>query len=823
MAILDLTKPSQQAKVPAGTGIIKKNTPVNSLILLHQGEIAYQDGRTLFKLKDNCIPLFGNLVSGEPASISLVTSKDSLISIFPIKPSGPFQSLILGKLNVGMLGVRTIAQEIVQSYQAIRIFDNFSTKIQRTIDTFSLLYYRLQPSLFDSEQVDGGPAVDPILPAARVVVDLFKENNNELPHTITPAWLQADHGGLLQKSYEFDSSFDQNEFNFLRRLLGLPPNIQGAMFKADLEILKQIGLRLVEQLSICLKETSQVLYSIDEGMEYLFRSEHCFAEKFFLQADLFNSSIIDLPAEEMMAILQYIHGQLTEILEQYQKLSGRAYTNVVEAYQRLGEFIKNNDTFKNIVKEKQESISAKIGVDFDAIKQELKGSSSRILAFCDFPSEENQQLQVLLKELRAQKTPLDSTTELRKLKRPISQAYFKAYEKAFHKFKQSRGNVPRFIKLMLNYGFFDDQMLDPEHLVTLCTIEDNTRGKPEYPIFLATDWLEYIASGKEDPSVDEMGQSYFERLKLEHKEMGWKRETDIPPEINNFDNRVKEEMKHFVETNVKLTSGSPITAFPILTKFHIMQDLEKSLVTRDRLSEALDQLIDIDYSAFHREIILNDEERKIFKEFVQVQVFPNLIILPSIGNKIMMWQELAIARRKDSPGRLALPIFTTTDLYSMIIEAVGAFRWELLKSVLGPEWNDVSKSSLTSDYMDYVQFFKKNRELSEETKEKLAAEFKRFRDDRSKFVNDYSQWIRFESQGSIKLNRVVRGIFYRHIPFKKEIRDQVCTQPAFSEFHNRFTNIRRKKLNELENRWKKYGEKELLPEPLKETLRYFSV
>lgn len=823
MAILDLTKPSQQAKVPAGTGVIKKNTVVSSLILLHQGEIAYQDGRTLFKLKDSSIPLFGNLVSNQPASISIVTSKDSLISVFPVKVSGPFQSLILGKLNVGMLGVRTIAQEIVQAYQAIRVFDNFSSKIQKTIDTFSLLYYRLQPSLFGGEQMGGGPAVDPILPAARVVVDLFKENNNELPNAITTAWLQADHGALLQKSYEFDSSFDQEEFNFLRRLLGLAPNIQGAMFKADLEILRQISLRLVEQLSICLKETSQVLYSIDEGMEYLFHSEHCFAEKFFLQADLFNSNIVNLPADEMMAILQFIHSQLTEILDQYQKLSGRPYPNVVEAYTKLGDFIKNNETFKNIAKEKQESLSIKVGVDFDAIKQELKGSSSRILAFCDFPSEENQQVQTLLKELRAEKTPLDSTTELRKLKRPINQAYFKAYEKAFHKFKQNRGNVPRFIKLMLNYGFFDDQMLDPEHLVTLYTIEDNTRGKPEYPLFLATDWIEYIASGKEDPSVDEMGQSYFDRLKLAHKEMGWKRESDIPPEINNFDNRVKEEMKHFVETNVKLTSGSPITAFPILTKFHIMQDLEKSLVTRDRISEALDQILAIDYSAFHREIVLNDEERKIFKEFVQIQVFPNLIILPSIGNKIMMWQELAIARRKDSPGRLAVPIFTTTDLYTMLIEAVGAFRWELLKSVLGPEWNDVSKSSLTSDYMDYVQFFKKNRELSEETKEKLAAEFKRFRDDRSKFVNDYSQWIRFESQGSIKLNRVVRGIFYRHIPFRKEIRDQVSTQPAFSEFHNRFTNIRRKKLTELENRWKKYGEKELLPEPLKETLKYFSV
>jgi hypothetical protein len=237
----------------------------------------------------------------------------------------------------------------------------------------------------------------------------------------------------------------------------------------------------------------------------------------------------------------------------------------------------------------------------------------------------------------------------------------------------------------------------------------------------------------------------------------------------------------------------------------------------------VDRLLSVDYSAFHREVILNDEQRKIFKEFVQVQVFPNMILLPSIGNKVMMWQELGLARRKDSPGRFAFPIFVTGDLYTMLIEAVGAFRWEILKAILGPEWNDVSRSSLTADYMDYVQFYRKNRELSDEIKEKLAAEFKRFRDDRSRFVNDYTMWIRFESQGTMKLNRVVRGIFYRHIPFAKAVRDQVATQPAFAEFHNRFVNIRRKKLNELENRWKKYGEKDSLPPPLRETLKYYSI
>lgn len=822
MTAVDLRKPAQQMKMAAGTQLLKKNTPVTSLILLHAGEIAYQDGHTLFRIGQNSIPLFGHLVSKRTSPVSLVTTRESVLSIFPVNPAAPFTSLILGKLNVGMLGVRTIAQEIVQAYQAIKILDGLSSKIQKTIDTLSLVYYRLQPSLFSS-QPSGGPAVDPVMPVARVVVDRFLENRSELPAVLNLAWLEADHSNLLQKSYDFETALDQEEFSFYRRLLGLAPNIQGAMFQADIEIMRQISLRLADQLALCFKDLAQLLYGIQEGMEYLFRSENCFAEKFYLQSDLYNSHVLNVPDEEMMAILKFVDGRLGDLLDHYQKLAGRAYPEIAPNFEKIGAFLRNSETFKNIEKEKQEAASLRAGVDIDAIKQELKGSAGRILSFCDFPQEEIQKIQALLKELREQKTPLDSTPELRRLKKPIAQAYFKAYEKAFLKYRQNRGNVPRFIKLMLHYGFFDEQFLDIEHIVSLCTIEDTTRGKPEYPIFYATDWLDYIGSGKEEPSVDEMGQTYLERLKLEHKDMGWKRESDIPPEINSYENRVREELKHFLEPNVKLTSGSPITAFPILTRYHIMQDLEKSLITQQKLSDMVDRLLSVDYSAFHREVILNDEQRKIFKEFVQVQVFPNMILLPSIGSKVMMWQELGLARRKDSPGRFAFPIFVTGDLYTMLIEAVGAFRWEILKAILGPEWNDVSRSSLTADYTDYVQFYRKNRELSDEIKEKLAAEFKRFRDDRSRFVNDYTMWIRFESQGTMKLNRVVRGIFYRHIPFAKAVRDQVATQPAFAEFHNRFVNIRRKKLNELENRWKKYGEKDSLPPPLRETLKYYSI
>jgi hypothetical protein len=160
----------------------------------------------------------------------------------------------------------------------------------------------------------------------------------------------------------------------------------------------------------------------------------------------------------------------------------------------------------------------------------------------------------------------------------------------------------------------------------------------------------------------------------------------------------------------------------------------------------------------------------------------------------------------------------------MLLETVAAFRWELCKNIMGPDWNNVGMPSITADYTDYVQFFKKNKDLSIENKEKLAAEFKRFRTDRDKFANDYLLWIKYESEGVQRLNRVVRSIFYRHIPFHKNIRDKVSTQPMFSELQNRFKNIRGRQFKEHENRYKKYmNEAGSLPDVLQDNLNYFIV
>ena len=125
-------------------------------------------------------------------------------------------------------------------------------------------------------------------------------------------------------------------------------------------------------------------------------------------------------------------------------------------------------------------------------------------------------------------------------------------------------------------------------------------------------------------------------------------------------------------------------------------------------------------------------------------------------------------------------------VYSQFCEAVtfkyskvcGQFRWELCRTIEGTAWNNITYKSLTSEYSDYLQFYRKNRDLSEEKKDKIKLQIQKGRNNsREIFVIDYEAWINYESKGAIKLNKVVREILATYCPFSKSMQEQISKQP----------------------------------------------
>ena len=165
----------------------------------------------------------------------------------------------------------------------------------------------------------------------------------------------------------------------------------------------------------------------------------------------------------------------------------------------------------------------------------------------------------------------------------------------------------------------------------------------------------------------------------------------------------------------------------------------------------------------------------------------------------------------------------TGKLDDVFITIFGRYHWELCKTLQGTAWNNILVPSLTSEYSDYIQFYRKNKDLSAEKKELLKNQFTRCRNNmREIFVFDYTIWMKFESAGAIRLNKVARRMLATYCPFKKEIRKKIASQPIFEEAMAKFERDRLKKCKEILLRFKAIENKGgTIVEELSTTQRFY--
>ena len=265
---LDPSKPLQSAPLSPGEVLFEAGQAPRMLCLLHKGEVtAYSRvsgvQKRLYVLGGNSAPGFGPLLTQSTHPVTLVVTKDSAVSAFPVK--GNFTQLILGKLNVGMMAARSLLQETIQSFNVIKKYAAFLSMLQKCNDNLAIAYFKASPGAFEQTMM-GGEAYDPVMPAAKFTVGEFRQNGGEIPDRITAEWLQGDYSNLLRKNYDFESTFDLNEFNFLKRILTLPMEIQGNVFKTDLGILQGLAFKFAKILENNVQELHQLQDSVDESM-----------------------------------------------------------------------------------------------------------------------------------------------------------------------------------------------------------------------------------------------------------------------------------------------------------------------------------------------------------------------------------------------------------------------------------------------------------------------------------------------------------------------------------------------------------------------------
>ena len=234
-------------------------------------------------------------------------------------------------------------------------------------------------------------------------------------------------------------------------------------------------------------------------------------------------------------------------------------------------------------------------------------------------------------------------------------------------------------------------------------------------------------------------------------------------------------------SNNRITYGKITTFCPVMHKKDFIRSIDQLIVSSITINSAIGNLLQLDYSCFYREVFFAAPEYGIERTEIMKEVLPDVILMPNIGSRAMMWQETA-GVKKDTPARFVLPVMTASDLDDMLMETMGRYRWEICRKILGVRWNDIREKSLTSEFYDYVQFYRKNRDLSQEAKEKVKAELVHAKNNyREVFVADYVNWMKYESQGNFRLNKVSRRIISEYVPFRREVRKKLEENPMYKE------------------------------------------
>ena len=390
----------------------------------------------------------------------------------------------------------------------------------------------------------------------------------------------------------------------------------------------------------------------------------------------------------------------------------------------------------------------------------------------------------------------------RKLRLSITKLFYQIYEKAFIKSMKDPSSVPKVLKMFFNFGYVDENLAGLENAAYLYKIVDKIPSDPKRKVYTAYEWFTAIYKGEKEPSRNEF-DSDFPTFLREQKMSGNITAADEARMQNDPLEKVLFEIRNMFPTVNKITFGRVLSFCPTFSEHNVLKELDGTLVSADKVAEAFRQIRAIDFSAYYRDVIYTNPEIGIGKESVSVEVLPDIILMPNVGTRGIAWQEIE-GRKRTTPARMMVSVFQMEDLTNILVRLTCDFRWEMCKRVQGARWNDISEASLTSEYFDYIQFYRKNRELSADAKDKIKLSMQKAKNSyKEMFIRDYEAWVLYEGVGSPRLNKVSRNIIFTYCPFSKEIRTKLMANPLYKETMTRYDIKLAQKIHHYDNVFQK--------------------
>ncbi len=433
--------------------------------------------------------------------------------------------------------------------------------------------------------------------------------------------------------------------------------------------------------------------------------------------------------------------------------------------------------------------------------KEIINSMHTILQYAGCDDELAANFKTAVAKYKKAKDKSSTDDDFRHLRLSITKMFYQIYNKAFLRSLHDI-TIPKVIQMFFNFGYVDEELAGMENAVYLYSIIDSLPTNPDHRVYSIYEWLRAIYDGRKTPSRNEFDVDYVSYVH-EQKVTGKISPAQELVMLSDQEAQVKFELENmFVSVN-KISYGRVTTFCPIFSEHNILKDLKNTLVTAEKVEQNINAIRSVDFSAFYRDTVYTNPELGIGKEFISVEVLPDIILMPNVGVRGVMWQEIE-GRKRTTPSRMMLSIFQMEDLTQMLVRMTGEYRWEMCKRVQGARWNDITDPSLTSEYFDYIQFYKKSHDLSPDAKDKIKLAMQKAKNSfKEMFIRDYISWVIFEANGAPRLNKVSRTILFKYCPFPKDIRAKLMTNPQYTEMLKRYEVKLSQKLHHYANIYQK--------------------
>ena len=188
--------------------------------------------------------------------------------------------------------------------------------------------------------------------------------------------------------------------------------------------------------------------------------------------------------------------------------------------------------------------------------------------------------------------------EVTLLRRQLTEEFYLLYSLLFTQ-TLKQPDIPMPVRMFLYFGYVDEELAGLKNAVILYRLAEAMTDHSTAGVYTFYDWLMAIFRGQKSPSRNEFDQDYSDYI---HKQKVGGNITDAELRAleNNAMAKVNYELKNMFPQVNKITFGRITTFCPLFCADDVLKDLESSYVTVSRVSEILEEIRLVDYTAFYR-------------------------------------------------------------------------------------------------------------------------------------------------------------------------------------------------------------------------------